>query len=63
MEKFQKAPFEEIAAHCESKVPADANPDSRTVSKSLLPPQANMLHDRLAQIFELTIRSDDLRSI
>uniref|UniRef100_A0A3P8RXY7 Protein EFR3 homolog A n=1 Tax=Amphiprion percula TaxID=161767 RepID=A0A3P8RXY7_AMPPE len=36
MEKFQKAPFEEIAAHCESK--------------------ANMLHDRLAQIFELTIR-------
>ncbi|XP_010778342.1 protein EFR3 homolog A-like [Notothenia coriiceps] len=37
MEKFQKAPFEEIAAHCESK--------------------ANLLHDRLAQIFELTIRS------
>ncbi|XP_029687482.1 protein EFR3 homolog A isoform X1 [Takifugu rubripes] len=36
MEKFQKAPFEELAAHCESK--------------------ANMLHDRLAQIFELTIR-------
>uniref|UniRef100_A0A8D3D414 EFR3 homolog A (S. cerevisiae) n=1 Tax=Scophthalmus maximus TaxID=52904 RepID=A0A8D3D414_SCOMX len=36
IEKFQKAPFEEIAAHCESK--------------------ANMLHDRLAQIFELTIR-------
>ncbi|RVE61247.1 hypothetical protein OJAV_G00168950 [Oryzias javanicus] len=36
MEKFQKAPFEEIAAHCESK--------------------ANMLHNRLAQIFELTIR-------
>ncbi|KAJ8011400.1 hypothetical protein DPEC_G00057800 [Dallia pectoralis] len=36
MEKFQKAPFEEIAAHCESK--------------------ANVLHDRLAQIFELTIR-------
>ncbi|XP_016309032.1 protein EFR3 homolog A-like isoform X2 [Sinocyclocheilus anshuiensis] len=36
MEKFQKAPFEEIAAHCESK--------------------ANMLHDRLAQVFELTIR-------
>ncbi|KAF3857765.1 hypothetical protein F7725_010966 [Dissostichus mawsoni] len=30
------APFEEIAAHCESK--------------------ANLLHDRLAQIFELTIR-------
>lgn len=25
MEKFQKAPFEELAAHCESKVPADAN--------------------------------------
>ncbi|XP_034038264.1 protein EFR3 homolog A isoform X2 [Thalassophryne amazonica] len=36
MEKFQKAPFEEIAAHCESK--------------------ANLLHERLAQIFELTIR-------
>ncbi|CAL8347422.1 unnamed protein product [Merluccius merluccius] len=36
IEKFQKAPFEEIAAHCESK--------------------ANMLQDRLAQIFELTIR-------
>lgn len=36
IEKFQKAPFEEIAAHCESK--------------------ANMLHDKLAQIFELTIR-------
>lgn len=36
MEKFQKAPFEEIAAHCESK--------------------ASMLHDKLAQIFELTIR-------
>uniref|UniRef100_A0A6Q2XZE4 Protein EFR3 homolog A n=1 Tax=Esox lucius TaxID=8010 RepID=A0A6Q2XZE4_ESOLU len=36
MEKFQKAPFEEIAAHCESK--------------------ANLLHDRLTQIFELTIR-------
>ncbi|KAJ0012112.1 hypothetical protein NQD34_013087 [Periophthalmus magnuspinnatus] len=36
MEKFQKAPFEEIAAHCESK--------------------ATMLHDKLAQIFELTIR-------
>ncbi|XP_035284703.1 protein EFR3 homolog A isoform X1 [Anguilla anguilla] len=36
IEKFQKAPFEEIAAHCESK--------------------ANMLHTRLAQIFELTIR-------
>ncbi|KAJ3594930.1 hypothetical protein NHX12_004235 [Muraenolepis orangiensis] len=32
IEKFQKAPFEEIAAHCESK--------------------ANMLQDRLAQIFE-----------
>uniref|UniRef100_A0A673MBD7 Protein EFR3 homolog A n=1 Tax=Sinocyclocheilus rhinocerous TaxID=307959 RepID=A0A673MBD7_9TELE len=40
MEKFQKAPFEEIAAHCESK--------------------ANMLHDRLAQIFELTIRYVDI---
>ncbi|XP_077470633.1 protein EFR3 homolog A isoform X2 [Stigmatopora argus] len=36
MEKFQKAPFEEIAAHCESK--------------------ANMLHERLAHIFQLTIR-------
>ncbi|KAK7944276.1 hypothetical protein WMY93_000004 [Mugilogobius chulae] len=36
MEKFQKAPFEEIAAHCESK--------------------ANLLQDKLAQIFELTIR-------
>uniref|UniRef100_A0A3P8VAF3 Protein EFR3 homolog A n=1 Tax=Cynoglossus semilaevis TaxID=244447 RepID=A0A3P8VAF3_CYNSE len=36
MEKFQKAPFEELAAHCESK--------------------ANLLQDRLAQIFELTIR-------
>ncbi|XP_057713852.1 protein EFR3 homolog A isoform X5 [Corythoichthys intestinalis] len=36
MEKFQKAPFEEIAAHCESK--------------------ANMLHERLTHIFELTIR-------
>ncbi|XP_054619695.1 protein EFR3 homolog A isoform X4 [Dunckerocampus dactyliophorus] len=36
MEKFQKAPFEELAAHCESK--------------------ANMLHERLAHIFELTIR-------
>lgn len=23
MEKFQKAPFEELAAHCESKVAAD----------------------------------------
>ncbi|XP_077207403.1 protein EFR3 homolog A isoform X2 [Paroedura picta] len=36
MEKFQKAPFEEIAAQCESK--------------------ATLLHDRLAQILELTIR-------
>ncbi|XP_054947119.1 protein EFR3 homolog A isoform X5 [Physeter macrocephalus] len=36
IEKFQKAPFEEIAAQCESK--------------------ANFLHDRLAQILELTIR-------
>ncbi|XP_072269331.1 protein EFR3 homolog A [Pyxicephalus adspersus] len=36
IEKFQKAPFEEIAAQCESK--------------------ANMLHDKLAQILELTIR-------
>ncbi|OCT77175.1 hypothetical protein XELAEV_18032371mg [Xenopus laevis] len=36
IEKFQKAPFEEIAAQCESK--------------------ANLLHDKLAQILELTIR-------
>uniref|UniRef100_A0A9L0RGC8 Protein EFR3 homolog A n=1 Tax=Equus caballus TaxID=9796 RepID=A0A9L0RGC8_HORSE len=36
IEKFQKAPFEEIAAQCESK--------------------ANLLHDRLAQILELTVR-------
>ncbi|MBN3304324.1 EFR3A protein, partial [Amia calva] len=36
IEKFQKAPFEEIAAQCESK--------------------ANLLHDKLTQIFELTIR-------
>ncbi|NXU80729.1 EFR3A protein, partial [Oreotrochilus melanogaster] len=36
IEKFQKAPFEEIAAQCETK--------------------ANLLHDRLAQILELTIR-------
>uniref|UniRef100_A0A2K6TEI0 Protein EFR3 homolog A n=1 Tax=Saimiri boliviensis boliviensis TaxID=39432 RepID=A0A2K6TEI0_SAIBB len=36
IERFQKAPFEEIAAQCESK--------------------ANLLHDRLAQILELTIR-------
>ncbi|KAL8181495.1 UNVERIFIED_CONTAM: membrane anchoring protein efr3a [Gekko kuhli] len=36
IEKFQKAPFEEIAAQCESK--------------------ATLLHDRLAQILELTIR-------
>ncbi|KAF7646752.1 hypothetical protein LDENG_00183090 [Lucifuga dentata] len=36
MEKFQKAPFEEIVAQCESKT--------------------NMLHNRLAQILELTIR-------
>ncbi|XP_074058497.1 protein EFR3 homolog A isoform X2 [Macrotis lagotis] len=36
IEKFHKAPFEEIAAQCESK--------------------ANLLHDRLAQILELTIR-------
>uniref|UniRef100_UPI00398E72E0 protein EFR3 homolog A isoform X4 n=1 Tax=Pristiophorus japonicus TaxID=55135 RepID=UPI00398E72E0 len=35
IEKFQKAPFEEIAAQCESK--------------------ANLLHDKLAEIFELTI--------
>lgn len=36
IEKFQKAPFEEIAAQCESK--------------------SNLLHDKLAEIFELTIR-------
>uniref|UniRef100_A0A8D0LBH9 Protein EFR3 homolog A n=1 Tax=Sphenodon punctatus TaxID=8508 RepID=A0A8D0LBH9_SPHPU len=36
IEKFQKAPFEEIAAQCETK--------------------ANLLHDRLTQILELTIR-------
>lgn len=36
IEKFQKAPFEEIAAQCESK--------------------ANLLQDKLTQIFELTIR-------
>ncbi|XP_063155837.1 protein EFR3 homolog A [Candoia aspera] len=36
IEKFQKAPFEEIAAQCETKT--------------------NLLHDRLAQILELTIR-------
>lgn len=36
IEKFQKAPFEEIAAQCETK--------------------AHLLHDRLAQILELTIR-------
>ncbi|XP_066543595.1 protein EFR3 homolog A isoform X1 [Amia ocellicauda] len=36
IEKFQKAPFEEIAAQCESR--------------------ANLLHDKLTQIFELTIR-------
>ncbi|CAH2285945.1 EFR3 homolog A isoform X1 [Pelobates cultripes] len=36
IERFQKAPFEEIAAQCESK--------------------ANLLHDKLAQILELTIR-------
>lgn len=61
MEKFQKAPFEEIAAHCESKVPEeDGKSERRTALKPLFPPQANMLHDRLAQIFELTIRSGDL---
>lgn len=36
IEKFQKAPFEEIAANCESK--------------------SNMLHEKLAQILDLTIR-------
>lgn len=59
MEKFQKAPFEELAAHCESKVPADETLLTRC-AKLPFPPQANMLHDRLAQIFELTIRSGDL---
>lgn len=57
MEKFQKAPFEEIAAHCESKVAEAVRELREDVFKTLLPPQANMLHDRLAQIFELTIRS------
>ncbi|XP_062985986.1 protein EFR3 homolog A isoform X2 [Elgaria multicarinata webbii] len=36
IEKFQKAPFEEIAAQCETK--------------------ANLLHDRLTQILERTVR-------
>ncbi|XP_015272121.1 PREDICTED: protein EFR3 homolog A-like, partial [Gekko japonicus] len=36
IEKFQKAPFEEIAAQCENK--------------------ANLLHDRLTQILERTVR-------
>lgn len=59
MEKFQKAPFEEIAAHCESKVPEGTEAAKENRIKPLFPPQANMLHDRLAQIFELTIRSGD----
>lgn len=65
MEKFQKAPFEEIAAHCESKVrnkTTREDKNSEVVLKkdelrlNLVFLQANMLHDRLAQIFELTIR-------
>lgn len=62
MEKFQKAPFEEIAAHCESKVqhrPITSRGLRRMfqIFKCLsVFLQANMLHDRLAQIFELTIR-------
>jgi hypothetical protein len=70
IEKFQKAPFEEIAAHCESKVAvpetwAIGSPTRQTLRMRghranwlYYPrlPQANMLHDRLAQIFELTIR-------
>lgn len=65
MEKFQKAPFEEIAAHCESKVQNKTtreDKNSEVVLKkdelrlNLVFLQANMLHDRLAQIFELTIR-------
>lgn len=59
MEKFQKAPFEEIAAHCESKVRTQTEGVAEGVF-NVFPPQANMLHDRLAQIFELTIRSGDL---
>lgn len=59
MEKFQKAPFEEIAAHCESKVAEDDETRLESRLKLPFPPQANMLHDRLAQIFELTIRSGD----
>lgn len=66
MEKFQKAPFEEIAAHCESKVrnkerkkrgklPECSGVNSHCLKLPVLL-QANMLHDRLAQIFELTIR-------
>lgn len=34
MEKFQKAPFEEIAAHCESKVPEEDAKADRTVFKT-----------------------------
>lgn len=74
MEKFQKAPFEEIAAHCESKVKKPTSKGrkpvkslKRSASRNYLCLklliffvtcflQANMLHDRLAQIFELTIR-------
>lgn len=65
MEKFQKAPFEEIAAHCESKVKQPGGETQRRRWKTTKPVflimvfvshQANMLHDRLAQIFELTIR-------
>lgn len=60
MEKFQKAPFEEIAAHCESKVQWQPIRTGRRVftfvTVDVFHLQANMLHDRLAQIFELTIR-------
>lgn len=60
MEKFQKAPFEEIAAHCESKVQREPIGPLvlvfTSVTVDVFHPQANMLHDRLAQIFELTIR-------
>ncbi|MGH0165071.1 UNVERIFIED_CONTAM: hypothetical protein FKN15_048321 [Acipenser sinensis] len=43
IEKFQKAPFEEIAAQCESK--------------------ANLLQDKLTQIFELTIRKKKMDKV
>ncbi|KAK1790658.1 hypothetical protein P4O66_014521 [Electrophorus voltai] len=59
MEKFQKAPFEEIAAHCESKVQNCVLLFFLCMHASVcgwLAGCASMLHDRLAQIFELTIR-------